>query len=52
MSSVKNYGSSGVREEAFNTKLADVLSKSGILHVPESIFRKSKQRRLPDIFAH
>lgn len=51
MNSVKNYNGSGVREEAFNTKLADVLSKSGILYIPESIFRKLKHRRLPDIFA-
>src|SRR5919109_2233092 len=43
----------GVREEAINTKLAQLLSEGGTLHIPESIFSSSgrRQRRLPDIFA-
>ena len=40
---------SALREEVLNVKLAELLSRSGILSVPESIIRTGKKRRLPDV---
>jgi hypothetical protein len=39
----------GLREEVFNVKLAELLSRSGLLSVPESILSEAAGRRLPDI---
>jgi hypothetical protein len=39
----------GFREEVLNIKLAELLSRSGMLSVPESIIAHEKGRRLPDI---
>jgi hypothetical protein len=39
----------GFREEVLNVKLAELLSRSGMLSVPESILAHEKGRRLPDI---
>jgi len=38
-----------LREEVLNIKLAELLSRSGLLSVPESIISESAGRRLPDI---
>lgn len=40
---------SALREEVLNVKLAELLSRSGILSVPESIIRMGNKRRLPDV---
>ena len=42
-------GSSGLREEVLNVKLAELLSRSGLLSVPESILKRSAGKRMPDI---
>jgi hypothetical protein len=39
----------GLREEVLNIKLAELLSQSGLLSVPESIISNGTRRRLPDI---
>jgi hypothetical protein len=41
----------GYREEVLNTKLAELLSRSGTLSVPETILKEDEQRgrRLPDV---
>jgi hypothetical protein len=39
----------GLREEVLNVKLAELLSQSGLLSVPESILREDRRRRSPDI---
>ena len=39
----------GLREEVLNVKLAELLSRSGLLSVPESIVLAAAGRRLPDI---
>jgi len=41
--------SQGLREEVLNVKLAELLSHSGLLSVPESILSEDARRRLPDI---
>ncbi len=38
-----------LREEVLNVKLAELLSRSGILSVPESIISFGKKRRMPDV---
>ena len=40
---------SPLREEVLNVKLAELLSRSGLLSVPESILSESAGRRLPDV---
>lgn len=40
---------SGFREEVLNVKLAELLSRNGILSVPETILNEGKGRRLPDV---
>lgn len=40
---------SGLREEVFNVKLADLLNKRGIISAPESILLVKQGRRLPDV---
>jgi len=40
---------SPLREEVLNVKLAELLSQSGILSVPESIITMGNTRRLPDV---
>ena len=40
---------SSLREEVLNVKLAELLSRSGILSIPESILSETGQRRMPDI---
>ncbi len=37
------------REEVLNVKLAELLSHDGIISVPETIIKKGKGRRLPDV---
>jgi len=39
----------GLREEVLNIKLAELLSRSGLISVPESILSEVAGRRLPDI---
>jgi len=39
----------GLREEVLNIKLAELLSRSGLLSVPESILSEVAGRRLPDV---
>jgi len=39
----------GLREEVLNVKLAELLSRSGLLSVPESILSEDARRRLPDV---
>jgi len=39
----------GRREEVLNVKLAELLSRSGLLSIPESILSEEAGRRLPDI---
>jgi hypothetical protein len=41
--------SQGLREEVLNVKLAELLSRSGLLSVPESILSEDARRRLPDV---
>ncbi len=41
--------STGVREEVLNVKLAELLSKRGIVSVPETILKLGVKKRLPDI---
>jgi len=38
-----------LREEVLNVKLAELLSRSGLLSVPESILTEEARRRLPDV---
>jgi len=40
---------SPLREEVLNVKLAELLSRSGLLSVPESILTEEAGRRLPDV---
>ena len=49
MSSTESNQNPGLREEVLNVKLAELLSRSGLLSVPESIVSQRAGRRLPDI---
>ena len=51
MNSAPVRDETNVREEAFNTKLAQLLSESGTLHIPESISIITGHKPSPDIFA-
>ena len=42
-------GQPGLREEVLNVKLAELLSRRGLLSVPESIISEQARRRMPDI---
>lgn len=42
-------GQPGLREEVLNVKLAELLSRRGLLSVPESIISEKARRRMPDI---
>jgi hypothetical protein len=44
----KGTGQHGIREEVLNVKLAELLSKRGLLSVPESILSEGA-KRLPDV---
>lgn len=39
----------GLREEVLNVKLAELLSRTGLLSVPESIIKEGIGKRLPDV---
>lgn len=39
----------GLREEVLNVKLAELLSRTGLLSVPESIIKEGTGKRLPDV---
>lgn len=49
MSVVSGDKNPGLREEVLNVKLAELLSRSGLLSVPESIVSVGTGRRMPDI---
>jgi hypothetical protein len=39
----------GLREEVLNVKLAELLSRTGLISVPESIVHEGTGKRLPDV---
>jgi hypothetical protein len=39
----------GFREEVLNVKLAEILSLTGLLSIPESIVKEGEGKRLPDV---
>jgi len=49
MSQTGADGQPSLREEVLNVKLAELLSRSGLLSVPESILSERAGRRMPDI---
>jgi hypothetical protein len=49
MPKVRGNGHHGLREEVLNVKLAELLSRSGLLSVPETILSLEGGKRLPDV---
>lgn len=49
MSQTGAGGQPSLREEVLNVKLAELLSRSGLLSVPESPLSEKAGRRMPDI---
>ena len=49
MSRGSDRAQEGLREEVLNVKLAELLSRGGMLSVPESILTHETGRRLPDV---
>jgi hypothetical protein len=49
MSRKERASEHGLREEVLNVKLAELLSRTGLLSIPESIIKEGTGKRLPDV---